>query len=450
MTTPTRAKWNSQESDRIRLRAEHVVPGGVQSSIRGFEPVLAFVEADGARMRDADGNDYLDYHLAFGATLLGHRHPAVQARVRNTLDELDLVGTGLTPPELEICELLVRHLPSAERVLLANSRAEATYHAIRLARAVTGRPKILKFQGSYHGWHDGVALNTGPGTPAAGQAGAPPEPELLSAGTLPATVGQTLVAEFNDLPGVERLIRENRGDIAAVIMEPVQHGIGCILPEPGFLQGVRSLTAEAGIILIFDEVITGFRHGLGGFQAVAGVTPDLTVLGKGMGNGFPISAVAGRADLMDQFNTTPAGTVFFAGTFNGHPACAAAAAATVGELARPGAYEHLFRLGERMRNGLREIAAGLSVPACVAGYGSVYVLYFTPELPRTARDLAHHEDELFVRYRQELIRHGVFETPMNLKRAHISFSHTVQDVDATLNAAGDVLKRLTAGRHRGG
>ena len=458
MTAPTPALWTSQESDRIRLRAQRVTPGGVQSSIRGFEPVLAFVGADGARIRDADGNDYLDYHLAFGATLLGHRHPAVQARVASTLNELDLVGTGVTPPELEICELLVRHLPSAERVLLANSGAEATYHAIRLARAVTGRTKIVKFQGSYHGWHDGVALNTGPGTAAAtaayqagtGHAGAAPELELLSAGTLPATVSQTLVAEFNDLPGVERLIEEHRGDIAAVIMEPVQHGVGCILPEPAFLQEVRSLTAASGIILIFDEVITGFRHSLGGFQAIAGVTPDLTVLGKGMGNGFPISAVAGRADLMDQFNTTPAGTVFFAGTFNGHPACAAAAAATVGELARPGAYEHLFRLGERMRSGLREIAAGLPMPACVAGYGSVYILYFTPELPRTARDLAHHDDELFVRYRQELIRHGVFETPMNLKRAHISSSHTVQDVNATLNAASDVLKRLTVGRHRGG
>lgn len=446
MTAPTRTPWTSRESDRIRLRAQQVVPGGVQSSIRGFEPVLAFVGADGARIRDADGNDYLDYHLAFGATLLGHRHPAVQARVTSTLNELDLVGTGVTPPELEICELLVRHLPSAERVLLANSGAEASYHAIRLARAVTGRTKIVKFQGSYHGWHDGVALNTGPGTRAAGQAGTAPEPELLSAGTLAATVSQTLVAEFNDLPGVEQLVEEHRGGIAAVIMEPVQHGVGCILPEPGFLEAVRSLTAASGIILIFDEVITGFRHGLGGFQDIAGVTPDLTVLGKGMGNGFPISAVAGRADLMDQFNTAPTGTVFFAGTFNGHPACAAAAAATMSELARPGAYEHLFRLGERMRSGLREIAASLPVPACVAGYGSIYVLYFTPEPPRTARDLAHHDDELFVRYRQELIRHGVFETPMNLKRAHISSSHTAQDVDATLNASGDVLKRLTAGR----
>jgi glutamate-1-semialdehyde 2,1-aminomutase len=449
MTAPTRTPWTSRESDRIRQQAEQVAPGGVQSSIRGFEPVLAFTQADGARIRDADGNEYLDYHLAFGATLLGHRHPAVLARVAATLDELDLVGTGVTPPELEICELVVRHVPSAERVLLANSGAEATYHAIRLARAVTGRTKIVKFQGSYHGWHDGVALNTGPGAAAADQAGAVLEPELLSAGTLAATVSNTLVAAFNDLAGVERLVEEQGADIAAVIMEPVQHGVGCILPEPGFLEGLRSLTAASGIILIFDEVITGFRHGLGGFQVIAGVTPDLTVLGKGMGNGFPISAVAGRSDLMDHFNTAPSGTVFFAGTFNGHPACAAAAAATVGELARPGTYEHLFRLGERMRNGLREIAAGLPVPACVAGYGSVYVLYFTPEPPRTAGDLVHHDDELFVRYRQELIPHGVFETPMNLKRGHISASHTVQDIDATLDVASDVLKRLTARpRHR--
>ncbi len=435
MTVPAPTLRVTTRSQRIVAEAERYVPGAVQSSIRGFDPVLGFSRSAGPRMWDADGNEYIDYHAAFGAVLLGHRDPAVLSRVTQSLEEIDLIGTGVTPQELEICRLIVQHLPSAEQVLLTNSGSESTYHAIRLARAVTGRTEIVKLQGSYHGWHDAVALNTGP-TARDG------ERQPVSAGSLESTLAHTLVGVFNDVSSIERLFDEHPGQIAAVIVEPVQHGIGCIMPAPGFLGALRDMTRAHGAILIFDEVITGFRHGLGGFQATAAVTPDLTTLGKAMGNGFPISALAGRRDLMERFDAHGAGDVFFAGTFNGHPASAAAAAATVGELARPGAYERLFGLGDRMRRGLQEIGDGLPFPVAVAGYGSVYILHFAEAPPTTTRDLAGHDAERFIRYRQGLIQRGVFETPMDLKRGHIGLSHTEADVDAALNAAEDVLKDL--------
>jgi glutamate-1-semialdehyde 2,1-aminomutase len=439
MTVPVPTLRSNTKSQEIVAEAERYAPGGVQSSIRGFDPVLSFGRSDGPRIWDADGNEYIDYHAAFGAVLLGHRDPVVLSRVAQVLGEIDLIGTGVTPQELEICRLIVDHVPSAEQVLLTNSGSEATYHAVRLARAVTGRTMIVKFQGSYHGWHDAVALNTGPITGDG-------ERQLASAGSLESTVAQTLVGVFNETSSVERLFEENPGQIAAVIIEPVQHGIGCIMPAPGFLETMRDMTQAHGAILIFDEVITGFRHGLGGFQAIAGVTPDLTTLGKAMANGFPISALAGRRELMEHFDTYGSGDVFFAGTFNGHPASAAAAAATMGELARLGAYERLFGLGDRMRRGLREIGVGLPFPTCVAGYGSVYILHFAEAAPTSTRDLASHDGERFIRYRQELIRRGVFETPMELKRGHIGLSHTEADIDATLNTADDVLKELARTR----
>jgi glutamate-1-semialdehyde 2,1-aminomutase len=460
MTASARATWACQKSDRIRLRAQQVTPGGVQSSIRGFEPVLAFIGADGARIRDADGNDYLDYHLAFGATLLGHRHPAVQAGVASTLNELDLVGTGVTPPELEICELVVRHVPSAERVLLANSGAEATYHAIRLARAVTGRTKIVKFQGSYHGWHDGVALNTGPGTAAAvretatagraeiGHAGAAPESELLSAGTLPATVRQTLVAEFNDLAGVEQLIEEHRGDIAAVIMEPVQHGVGCILPEPGFLQEVRSLTADSGIILIFDEVITGFRVARGGAQERYGVRPDLTVLSKVMGGGVPVAAFGGSRAAMAMLADHRA---MHLGVYAGNHLCVRAVVTMLEKIERsPQVYEQLEKHGDYLEHELRSMFAEMKRPALVSRVGSllsVSLLRKPVDLSRGPRAAAQAMD--FAAHRALQIRAkrmGVYFHPSPIEPWFLSTAHSAEDLDQVVATVRDALADVPESR----
>ena len=419
--------------------AQAVTPGGVQSSIRGFDPVLQFTHARGSRMTDADGNEYIDYHGAFGPIILGHGDPNVTARVTQALQTIDLVGSGFTEGEVQLCEKIARIVPSADKVLLTNSGSEATYHAIRVARAVTGRVKIVKFEGSYHGWHDAVGVNV---NTSASQFGARTQ---LSAGTLAATARETLVARFNEIDTVERLFQEHPRQIAAVIAEPVQHGVGTILPRAGFLEDLRRLTKEAGTVLIFDEVITGFRHALGGYQAISGVTPDLTTLGKAMANGFPISAVAGRADIMDRFNTAPRGDVYFAGTFNGHPLSTAASLATIERLEEPGAYDRLYELGEAMRAGLRRISQGLPFPTTVAGLGSVYLLYFMERSPETYADLFQNDSELFLEYRHGLIQRGIYEVPMDLKRNHISLAHSREDIDRSLTAAEDVLRGLAYG-----
>jgi glutamate-1-semialdehyde 2,1-aminomutase len=413
-----------------------VIPGGVNTSLRRISPPLVFRRAEGAIITDVEGKQYIDYHAAFGPIVLGHNHPEVNGRVAKAMQELDLLGAGTTEYEIELARKICEHVPSAERVLFCNSGSEATYQALRLARAVTGREKIIKFQGCYHGWHDSVAMNVI--TPA-GRIG---RPDPLSDGSLRAVTEKTLVCAFNDLEEVDRAVRANRDEIATIILEPVPHNIGCVLPEPGFLEGLREIATRNGILLVFDEVITGFRHGLGGYQKSSGVTPDLTTLGKAMANGFPISAVCGRREFMERFNTHPDGSTFFAGTFNGHAYACAAALATIEVLERPAAYDRLFALGERMRRGLRETVARLGIEAVVAGFGSVFLLYFMEGPVRTYTDLLRNDGERFVAHRRTMIEDGVFQFPMNLKRNHISLSHTETDIDRTLEVCESALKKL--------
>ncbi len=413
-----------------------VMPGGVNTSLRRFEPHLVFARARGATFTDADGNEYIDYQAAFGPIILGHNFDAVNRRVRETMEKIDLLGIGTTELEIALARKVCEHVPSAEKVLFTNSGSEATYEAIRLARAVTGRKKIIKFQGCYHGWHDAVAMNVI--TPADCLGARQP----LSAGSLPEVTEQTLICDFNSLDDVERTVRANKEGIAAIILEPIPHNIGCVLPKPGFLEGLRDITRLNGIILIFDEVITGFRHGLGGYQKICGVTPDLTTLGKAIANGYPISALCGKRELMDRFNTHPSGDVFFAGTFNGHALTCAAALATVKVLEREDTYAHTFGLGERMRNGLEDITKRLGIKATVAGFGSVFLTYFMEGPIESYTDLTRNDERMFVAYRRKLIERGIFKLPMNLKRNHISLSHTAAMVDRTLEAAEDVLRKL--------
>jgi glutamate-1-semialdehyde 2,1-aminomutase len=423
-------------NERIFEEACQVIPGGVNTSLRRFEPRLAVTRAQGAVITDADGKEYLDYHAAFGPTVLGHNHPVVNARVKQGLDQLDLMGAGTTELEAELARRICRHVPSAEKVLFTNSGSEATYSAIRLARAATGRKKLLKFQGCYHGWHDAVLMNVISPAEKIGQR------DPISAGSLPEVLENTLVCPFNDLDTVESTLKANWGEVAALILECIPHNIGCVMPDPGFLKGLRELTRAHGTLLIFDEVITGFRHGLGGYQKVAGVTPDLTTMGKSMANGYPIAAIAGRRDLMDMYNTNPGGTVFFAGTYNAHPLSTAAALATLDVLEAPESYPRLFGLGERMRSGLRGIVERLGLKATVAGFGSVFLTYFMEGPVRNYTDLLRNDAAKFVAYRRELIDRGFFKLPMNIKRACMSLSHTEEQVDRTLQACEDVLRRM--------
>jgi glutamate-1-semialdehyde 2,1-aminomutase len=425
-------------SQAIYEEARQYIPGGVSSGNRLVEPNLVFSRAQGAYLYDADGNKYIDYHGAFGPPILGHCHPELTRRVGEMVNQIDLVGVGTNELEVQLAKKVVEHVPCAEKVLFCNSGSEATFSAIRLARAATGRRKIVKFQGCYHGWHDAVAMNVMSPQNKIGQK------DPLSAGMTPEVIEDTIVLPFNDVEEATQTIRDRGDQIAAVILEPIPHNVGCVMPRPEFLSSLRALTREMGIVLIFDEVITGFRHGLGGYQKVCGVTPDLATMGKAIANGYPLAALCGRADLMD--HCAPGGDVFFAGTFNGHPFSLAAAVATIDILERPGSYEFLFGLGDRMRQGLGAITRRLNVEATVAGFGSIFVTYFMAPPVTNYTDLLRNDATSFLAYRRMMIERGIYELPVHLKRNHISLSHTEADIEQSLQVADEVLGQLAAKR----
>jgi glutamate-1-semialdehyde 2,1-aminomutase len=425
---------------RARTAAERalaVIPGGVNSGQRrvpGLED-LVVTRTSGATFTDAEGRTFTDYHAAFGPPLLGHNDPDVDAAVAAVAAGVDNMGVGVTPVEIEVAERIVTHVPSIEKVLLTATGSEATFHALRLARVATGRRHVIKFQGCYHGWHDAVAMNVISPAERVGQK------DPLSQGILPEVLDATIVLPFNDAGAVEQALVDH--DVAAIILELIPHNIGAVLPAPGFVERLRELATAHGTVLVFDEVITGFRHGLGGYQAVLGIEPDLTTLGKAMANGWPVSALGGKAELMELFSTTPGRPAFFAGTFNGHPAMAAAALATIEKLEREPVHEHVFRLGERARSELQALYDRLGVSAVVAGFGSVFVSYFLEGPVERYDDLLRNDVDLFVGYRRELMRDGIFELPLNLKRSHLSYAHTDADVDRLVEATeGAVLRVL--------
>lgn len=413
-------------------RARMVIPGGVNSGQRQIPGLadLVIASSAGSRITDQSGRTYTDYHAAFGPQILGFHDPDVDAAVREAMSGPDLPGVAVTPAEIELAEELTRLIPSVEKVLLTCTGSEATFHALRLSRAVTGRRLVVKFQGCYHGWHDSVSLNVISSPDKIGKQ------DPTSKGILPEVLDAVLVLPFNDAEAVRDTFAAHGEQIAAVILEPVPHNIGCVLPEEEFLRTLREETARAGSVLIFDEVITGFRHAIGGWQSLSGITPDLTTVGKALANGYPIAAIGGRADLMESFSTIPGAPVFFAGTYNGHPAIVSAALATLRKLQTEPVHEHIFRLGDRVRAGLTDVFAELGVPAVATGYGSIFVSYFMAGgAPRSYADLLANDAAVFVGYRRRLaLEHGIFELPLNLKRSHISYAHTDADVDALLDA----------------
>lgn len=427
-----------QERERSREVlewAKQYIPGGVNTSIRGLARPMAFCRAQGSKIYDVDGHEYVDYHAAFGPLILGHCNPQVNKRVYETLDEMDLFGVGTTELEAELAQRIVELVPSAEMVHLCNSGSEATFHAVRLARAVTGRRKVIKFQGCYHGWHDYLCMNIISPPDRVGKK------DPASAGMLQEAIDNTLVLTFNSLEEVERATEENRGQIAAIILEPIPHNIGCVLPKQDFLQGLRGICDAEGIVLVFDEVVTGFRHDLGGYQKLCGVTPDLTTLGKAMANGFPCAAICGRRELMERF-ATAGGDVFFAGTFNGHGLATAAGLATIELLEDGSVHEQIFRLGEEIRRGLAEMITRQGIEAHVAGFGSVFVVYFMEPPVHSYTDLLRNMSEKDLAFRWGMVDRGIFVHPMCLKRSHVSAAHTQQDLDKTLDAAEQSLRDL--------
>lgn len=418
-------------SSELAAAAWELIPGGINSARRRTNPPITVRSASGAYLVDVDGREILDYHQAYGAIILGHSHPAVVGRVTATLQKLDLLGLGVTEDEIELARRLVELIPCAEQVILNNSGSEATYNAIRLARAITGREKVLKFQGCYHGGHDYVLRNRHWRSPAEA------EPEY--GGVLAAASESVLVCNFNDLDDVKEAMEAYTEQVAAIIVEPIAHNAPNILPVPGFLEGLRELCNHHGSILIFDEVVTCFRHHVGGYQAICGVTPDLSTVGKALANGLPIAAVVGRRDLMERFATNPEGDVFLGGTYNGNAVVVSAALATLDVLTSENVHEHIYELGQRMRDGLTAIAVDLDTPAAITGYGSLYAMVFTDRPLRDVRDVVHADPNLFVRYREQLLSRNVLEMPVPYVRAQVGFAHTTADVDRTLELAAESL-----------
>ncbi len=423
-------------SKRLHERATRVIPGGVNSATRRLPQPYAWAWAEGAQIRDVDGNTYLDYHAAFGPIVLGHNDPEVNAAVAAALNGPDMVGVGITEQEIRLAEKVVEHVPSAEMALAFSSGSEATYMAVRLARGVTGRKKLIKFQGTFHGWHDYLLLNVISPAERIGHK------DPGSAGQLPDAIDNTIIVPFNDLAATERAIAEHPGEIAAIFMEAIPHNIGCVLPRQDFVEGLRKLCDKHGIVLVFDEVITGFRHGLGGYQAVLGVTPDISTFAKAIANGYPCAIIAGKRELMEQFSTFPGGKVFVGGTYNGHPVGSAAALATIAALEDGSVHERTFRLGARLRDGLAEIAGRLGIEMVSAGYGSVFTPYFMSGPIERYEDLLRNDTARDVGFRSAMCAEGIFMLPMPLKRNHVSAAHTDADVDHTLDVAERVLKAM--------
>ncbi len=424
------------QSKALADRAELVIPGGVNSGTRRSGAPYAFRSGAGAHLTDFDGNRYLDYHAAFGAILLGHRHPEIERAVTASMKTIDLTGYGASEAEVILAELVVEVLPSVEQTVVLNSGSEAVTYAIRIARAATDRKYLIKFQGGFHGWGDSVARNViSPKERAYGD-------DPISAGMLPDSWQSTLIAEFNDLESVRALFEQYPEQIAAVIVEPIPHNVGALVPTQEFIEGLRGLATEQGALLIFDEVITGFRHALGGYQQICGVAPDLTTFGKAMGNGYPVAGLGGRRDLMAHFDAA-GGKVALMGTFNGNAVSCAAGIATINYLKNnPDFYTRTYALGERWRTGLRGILADLEIAAQVVGFGGVFATYFVDRPVSGFRDLLENNAQASVQFHRRMVDRGVLMIPLALKRNHISGSHTEADIDMSLSAAQDSLQSM--------
>ena len=426
----------TDQNDLLR-RAAHVLPGGVLGNHRsgaGLEFVVK--EGRGAYLWDTNGRRYLDYLLGSGPMLLGHAHPAVVEAVRRQVER----GTSymlLNEPAIELAEELVRAVPCAEQVRYTSSGTEATFFALRVARAFRARDKILKFEGGFHGTHDYGMMSVAPRSPKAF-----PAPMADSAGIPHAIQGEVLVAPYNDLATAEALIAAHHAELAAVIVEPYQR---TIVPAAGFLPGLRAATRRYDVPLVFDEIVTGFRFAYGGAQEYYGVVPDLAAYGKVMAGGFPLACVAGPKALMRHFDAALEGTpeyVWQAGTFNGNAIAAAAGLATLAELRKPGAYERLFRTGTRLRDGLAAAVRKHGLAAQVSGEPPVFDIFFTDRPIVDYRATLTADRERIKRFNAELLRRGVVKA---VNKIYVSLAHTDEDVDATLEVFDQALGALAAG-----
>ena len=417
-----------ERSEELFAEALDLLPGGVSSPVRAFKAVggspLFIDRGEGAYLVDVDGNRYIDYVLSWGPLVLGHAHPRVVGALEDALRKGTSFGAP-SPLELELARLVREAMPSIELVRFVSSGTEATMSALRLARAFTGRSKIVKFVGCYHGHADFLLVQAGSGVATLGLPDSP--------GVTPGAVADTLTAPFNDLDAMEVLFAAH--EIAAVILEPVVGNMGLVLPQPGFVEGLRELTAAQGALLVFDEVMTGFRVHPGGAQALYGVTPDLTTLGKVIGGGLPVGAYGGRREIMEL--VAPAGPVYQAGTLSGNPLAMTAGIETLRTLSEPGVWDGLERAGARLEAGLSSLGDGVQV----ARAGSMFGLFFS-DVPVTSWDTARGADtKRFASFHAAMLERGVYLAPSQFEAGFISTVHSDAEIDATIEAARAALSQ---------
>lgn len=420
-------------SDQIFHEAERILVGGVNSPVRAFRSVggtpLVMTRGAGPRIEDADGNSYLDYVGSWGPLILGHAHPAVVAAVAEQAGR----GTsfGMTSElELELARLVAGAMPSIEMVRFVSSGTEAAMSAARLARGATGRPLLMKFSGCYHGHADPFLSEAGSGLATLGIPASPGVPEAIAA--------LTVNVPYNDIEAVERAFGEHRGQIAAVFVEPIAANMGVVAPADGFLSGLRELTRREGALLVFDEVITGFRAAPGGAQAVYGIQPDLTILGKIIGGGLPVAAYGGRRELMSR--VAPLGDVYQAGTLSGNPLAMRAGIETLRQLETPGFYEGLARRSRRLTEGIAALLSERNYAACVNARGSLATLFFTPGPVRNFEEAKRADTQRYARFFWEMLDRGVFLAPSQFEAMFVSAAHTDEDIDRTLGACAESLR----------
>jgi glutamate-1-semialdehyde 2,1-aminomutase len=423
------------ESQRLFEEALTLMPGGVNSPVRSWQAVgghpRLIARGDGARVYDVDGNAYLDYVGSWGPLILGHAHPQVVAAVQEAATRGTSFGAS-TPGEVELARMLVEAVPGLEMVRLVNSGTEATMSALRLARGATGRPRVIKFAGCYHGHADSFLVAAGSGVLTQGIPGSP--------GVPPEIAGLTLSLPYNDVAAVRQAVSCYPQEIAAIIVEPVAGNMGVAPPQPGFLEGLREICNEAGCLLIFDEVITGFRVAWGGAQARYGVRPDLTCLGKIMGGGLPVGAYGGRRDLLQQM--APAGPIYQAGTLSGNPVAVAAGLATLQALQRPGVYEELEEKGNRLAQELAQAADRHEIPLTINRVGSMLTLFFTQDPVTDLEDAKRCHQQRFGMFFQGMLAQGIYLPPSQFEAWFISLAHTQDDLAATAAAAARVFPTM--------
>ncbi len=424
-----------------------VIPGGVVSLNRVIDPMRVFVKAKGAYLWDGDGKRYIDYHAAFSPYLLGYSDPDVDVAVTQAIKkEKSLIGAGTTPWEGELAHLLVECIPTLDQVQITNTGSEATFCALRIARAVTDRDEVIIMQGGYNGWHNDVAFNLMDSYEriAGYQAGQELPLHPITAGMPKSASHHVHVVQFNDLEAVGNLMKT--GNIACIILEPILQNIGVVKLNPGYLEGLRHLCDQYSALLIFDEVKTGFRYALGGYQSLCGVQPDLSAFGKAVANGYPLGVIGGKREYMEYFNhSEPAKKVMIAGTYNAHPVPTAAAIATLKKLKirQQEIYGHLERLGQMMEDGLNPLLARTGFPSTVARQGSAFVVYFMERAPTNWLAIAKsHDMDRDKKYRTVLIEEGVFHFPLPTKQGSISVAHTEEDIERTLDITEKVLEKL--------